>query len=154
MALFGFGKKKKKPQEAPGSPIEQIMVLKQQGMDNNQIIQELESQGYNSSQIFDALNQANISGAAMGPEQPPGYSKSPPQQDLSYEQPPLQEPQPKETLDKEQIEEMIEVIVNKDNMYLGKKLGDLTEKQRARLISKATADLTTLKQQKVRVTYQ
>ena len=41
MAIFGFGKKKKEPEQAvPGAPIDQVMALKQQGMDNNQIIQE------------------------------------------------------------------------------------------------------------------
>lgn len=114
MALFGFGKKKKKQEPgAPGSPIDQIMTLKQRGMDNNQITQEMERQGYNSSQIFDALNQFNISGANAGPEQPPGYDTQ--QQDFAYEQPyPEQQPEPQreEPVDKEQIEEIAEAIVD------------------------------------------
>jgi len=115
MALFGFGKKKKNiEQGAPGSPIDQIMALKQQGMDNNQIIQEMERQGYNSSQIFDSLNQINISGAGTSPDQPPDYGAQP-QQDLSYGQTPYpgQAPeQPATDINKEQIEEIAEAIID------------------------------------------
>lgn len=115
MALFSFGKKKKKPEQAaPGSPIEQIMTLKQQGMVNDQIVQELERQGYNSSQIFDALNQVNMQGTNAGPEQPPGYESS---QDFSYERPPgPPEPQMQEvkedSLSREEIEEIAESIID------------------------------------------
>ena len=120
MALFGIGKKRQPQPEqaaAPGTPIEQIMVMKQQGLDNNQIVQELERQGYNSSQIFDALNQINISGASAGSEQPPDNSAPPQQQDFSYEQPfPEQQMpeqvQPEVSIGKEQIEEIAEAIID------------------------------------------
>ena len=53
MALFGLGKKKggqaPAAPAAPGSPIDQVMALKQRGMSNDQIIPELERQGYNFS---------------------------------------------------------------------------------------------------------
>jgi DNA-binding transcriptional MerR regulator len=115
MALFSFGKKKKKSEQtAPGSPIDQIMALKQQGMVNDQIIQELEKQGYNSSQIFDALNQVNIQGTNAEAEQPPSYGSP---QNFSYEQPPrLHEPPmqevKEETMSREQIEEIAESIID------------------------------------------
>ena len=115
MAFFSFGKKKKlQPQPAaPGSPIDQIMAMKQQGMDNSQIIQEMERQGYDSSQIFDALNQVNISGGSMGQDQPPGFGTQPPQQDSTYEQPSFPEPEPQsESMNKEQIEEIAEAIID------------------------------------------
>src|SRR3989338_3417622 len=91
MAMFGFGKRSKEPEmpSAPGLPIDQVMVLRQRGMDNNQIIQELERQGYNSSQIFDALNQVNLS--SPGFEQPMGMDM-PPQPTFSQEQPPYSSP--------------------------------------------------------------
>src|SRR3989338_4524744 len=118
MALFSFGKKKSAQpvQSAPGSPIEQVMVMKQRGMDNNQIVRELERQGYNSSQIFDAMNQMNISGADMGMEQPQEYGM--PQQDFSYQQPypqqQFEQPQEErqESVSKEQIEEIAESIID------------------------------------------
>ena len=114
MAIFGFGKKKKEPEQAvPGTPIDQVMALKQQGMDNNQIIQEMERQGYNSSQIFDVLNQINIGGGNAGPEQPQGFNA--PQQNFpEHQAPPQQFEQPlqQHQVDKEQIEEMAEAIID------------------------------------------
>src|SRR3989344_8740764 len=117
MAIFSFGKKKsaQPAQSAPGSPIEQFMVMKQRGMDNSSIIRELERQGYNSSQIFDAMNQMSISGANMGMEQPPEYGM--PQQDFSYQQPYPQQQfeQPREemreSVSREEIEEIAESII-------------------------------------------
>ncbi len=119
MAIFGFGKKKE--EEAPaaaasGIPINQVMALKQKGVNNDQIIPELERQGYNSSQIFDALNQVNISGGNAGQE-PPNLSI--PQPDFPQEQPytsPEQRleptPPPQELINKEQIEEIAEAIID------------------------------------------
>ena len=118
MKLFSFGGKKKKGPAAPGLPVDQIMAMKQQGMDNNQIVSEMEKQGYNSSQIFDALNQVNISGGNVWLEQPPdlgnvGQQQSP--QDFSYgmpQQQPEHVPREEPTMDKEQIEEIAEVIID------------------------------------------
>jgi len=116
MAIFDFGKKKEKEVPvAPGTPIDQVMALKQQGMGNDQIIPEMERQGYNSSQIFDALNQANISGAAL--EQPPAMGMPPTQnvpQDQPYSNPQQQLGQPpqQELMTKEQIEEIAEAIID------------------------------------------
>ncbi len=97
---------------APGSPISQITALKQRGFNNNQIISELEKQGYSSSQIFDALNQLNLSGGNA--EQSPGFDM--PQQNVPQEQPyPAQQPaeQPLQPeVDKEQIEEIAEAIID------------------------------------------
>jgi len=110
MALFGFGKKKEQAEPAaPGSPMEQVMAMQQRGMDNNQISTELQRQGYNSSQIYEALNQMNISGPGM--EQPPQQ----PQQNYSLDQPiPVQpqEQQPEATPSKDQIEEIAEAIID------------------------------------------
>lgn len=118
MAIFNFGKKKEKGvPAAPGTPIDQVMALKQQGMGNDQIIQEMERQGYNSSQIFDALNQANISGAGVGPEQPPAMN-IPPTQNFPQQQPypspqqQLEQPPQQELMNKEQIEEIAEAIID------------------------------------------
>jgi len=115
MALFGFGKKKEEEMPAtPGSPIEQVMVMRQRGMGNNQIIPELERQGYNSSQIFDALNQSSL----MGPNPSIDQSQNfPQQQDFSQEQfmPPqqLMEQQPQQPqIDKDKIEEVAEAIID------------------------------------------
>jgi len=112
MAIFGFGKKKEEEEPAaPGLPTDQVMVLKQRGMSNDQIIPELERQGYSSNQIFDALNQTNISGA--GSQLEPNMDMQP-QQGLPQEQPYPTQPEqtPKPQIDKEQIEEIAEAIID------------------------------------------
>ena len=55
-----FGKK------AQGTPTDRVFQMKQQGASNDQIIQNLKSEGYNSSSIYDAISQAEIKGA-VGP---------------------------------------------------------------------------------------
>jgi hypothetical protein len=102
-----FSKKKKTMPQAPGSPVEQIMALRQQGMDNNQVIQEMERQGYNSSQIFDALNQINISGPEM-----PQTAQYGQQQNFAFDQPFPQEIQEQPEISKDQIEEIAEAIID------------------------------------------
>lgn len=125
MALFSFGKKKEAPkQAAPGLPIDQIMAMKQRGMSTNQIIPELERQGYNSSQIFDVLSQINISGNAQF-DNPMDMPQDMPHQEPFYQQPYTQtQQQPydyaqtqreqaqEETITKEQIEEIAEAIID------------------------------------------
>jgi chromosome segregation ATPase len=58
-----------------GSPINDILQMRQQGLSNNQIIQNLQRTGYSNTQIFDAMNQADTKMAVEGMqpvfEQPP-----------------------------------------------------------------------------------
>lgn len=51
---------------AEGSPINDIMQMKQQGLSNNQIINNLQRSGYTNTQIFDAMNQADTKLAVEG----------------------------------------------------------------------------------------
>lgn len=51
---------------AQGSAINDILQMRQQGLSNNQIIQNLQRQGYNNTQIFDAMNQADTKMAVEG----------------------------------------------------------------------------------------
>lgn len=67
LALFG---KKEDEKKSQGVPVDRVLNLRKQGMTNNQIIQSLQGEGYSSSQVFDALSQADIKGNA--PEQPSG----------------------------------------------------------------------------------
>ena len=58
-------------------PVDQVKALRDKGLDNNQIVQALQRNGYSSTQIFDALNQADlVSGAPGGFNQ--GYPGDPP----------------------------------------------------------------------------
>ena len=54
-------------------PVDQVRAMRARGFDNNQIVQALQRNGYSSTQIFDALNQADlVSGAGM-PGEPPSF---------------------------------------------------------------------------------
>ena len=118
--MFGFGKKKKEEPQAiaPGTPLGQVMALKQKSMTNDQIIPELERQGYDSSQIYDALNQVSISGGNVGSGMtppkgaPPGFPQEPMKQQPAAQvgQPPVDVQQPQ--VGKEQIEEVAEAIID------------------------------------------
>ncbi len=61
MGLFGGKKKKEEPAE-PNIPTNLVLQMRGQGLSNNQIIQNLQRSGFSSSQIFDAMNQADIKG--------------------------------------------------------------------------------------------
>jgi len=51
------------PPAAPNTPpVNQVLQLRKQGLSNNQIIQTLQNQGFESNLIFDALNQADLKG--------------------------------------------------------------------------------------------
>ncbi|MEK6848442.1 MAG: hypothetical protein AABX65_02315, partial [Nanoarchaeota archaeon] len=113
------GKKKRAmPQAAPGGlPTDQVMMMRQQNYTDDQIVQNLQSQGYNSSQIFDAINQVNIGGQMQGqmgqdmPEQmqqPYGM-----EQQMPYGPEPeqMQMPEQPEAIS-ERIEELTEAIID------------------------------------------
>src|SRR3989344_3474821 len=135
MAFLKFGKKRKgEPLDIPlpspdaqpiqqSSPIEQVLMMKQQGYTNNQIVQTLQSQGYSNSQIFDAINQAGLTSfeAAEPVEQPEmgmqdygqqgyeqGYQQQPSFQ--SFQAP--KEIQPPSSIDEERIQEVAEAIID------------------------------------------
>jgi DNA-directed RNA polymerase beta' subunit len=42
------------------TPVDKVMVMRQQGYDNSQIVQILQRDGYTSAQVFDALNQVEL----------------------------------------------------------------------------------------------
>lgn len=84
MVGFPFGKRREyeMPSVAPTGygvppppqnsiPIEAVMEMKQTGMNNEQIINQLKSQGFSFAQIRDALMQAEIKSAITPPQQPP-----------------------------------------------------------------------------------
>ena len=72
MALFGK-KKKEVPAGMPeGVPTERVIQMRQQNLSNDQVIQTLQQEGYNSSQIFDAMSQADIKGVVSGEGEVPG----------------------------------------------------------------------------------
>ena len=129
MALFTLGKKKKEepldfslPPEpqAPSSPVEQVVMMKQQGYTSGQITQLLQSQGYTTTQISDAINQGSLGGNFENPRQETGmsdYGQSDYEQPYAQQQAQPQNFQPPReisnpmTMDDERIQEITEAII-------------------------------------------
>ncbi len=140
MALFG---RKKEGFRVPETiPVQPVISLRQQGSTDEQIIQQLQQQGYKSHQIFDALSQADmaVSGAPAQPGPIETSETMPyPQEDMQYARPVAAQParqqqmaqpsvqpmtQPKTEspsgLERERIEEVVEALIEE-------KWTDLTE---------------------------
>lgn len=68
MALFGAPKPPAQPEGAEERPlpIDQVVQMKQQGLSDNQIVQTLQRDGYNSQEIFDAMSQSEMKAAVEG----------------------------------------------------------------------------------------
>src|SRR3989344_5719966 len=47
--------------------VQQVLDLRQKGMTDNQVIQELQKQGMSTQQIFDSLSQADLAGPSAQP---------------------------------------------------------------------------------------
>lgn len=74
---------------AEGNPINEIIQMRQQGISNNQIIQNMQRNGYSNTQIFDAMNQVDTKVAVEGLQPVTNYPpSSQPGQDL-FSQPPM-----------------------------------------------------------------
>lgn len=150
MAFFKLKKKKDESLDMPvpapeaihpvqSSPIEQVLMMKQQGYTNNQIIQTLQSQGFNATQIYEAINQAGLSTNYQSPQQlelgTPEYGESYGQQMGPQPQPfqPFQPlpPQPQApasmSIDEERIQEVAEAIIDEKWEELAKDIKKVIE---------------------------
>lgn len=158
MALFG--KKKDSGGAAPAAdsgalPVDQVMAMRQQGMSNNQIVQTLQRDGFDSAQVFDALNQADMQPGApqagYGPD--PAAMQPPMGQPMAQ---PMEQPmeqygyapeQPAFGGERERIEEMAETIIDEKWDELIKNINKIVEwkdKTEAR-IQKVEQQMTDLK---------
>lgn len=109
--LFGSGEKTSKP-----TALQQIMSMRQQGMDDDSIIMALQSQGYNADEISDALG--GFDAPVQQPMQMP--QRQMPQQ-FQY-QPPQQEQLPED-----KIEEIAEAIIDEKWTALVKDINKIVE---------------------------
>lgn len=66
--------------------LEEVMQLKNQGMGEEDIVDNLQEQGYQPKQINDAINQANIKSAVSSEVPSPDTEESPAQAGQEYEQ--------------------------------------------------------------------
>ena len=118
MALFG---KKTEPFNPPKTaPTEQVLNLRSRGITNDQIIQALQRDGYNSQQIFDALTQADMQ--AGSPREAPMPTEMPPS---PMEQPMMQPAY--ESTSREEIEEVAEAIIDEKWDELVKNINKIIE---------------------------
>jgi prefoldin subunit 5 len=151
MAIFSFGKKKEEapapPEQQPfptdlptdfpgqaaqGLPVDQINNLRSQGLSDNQIIQNLQRDGFSSAQVFDAMNQAGMNTAGPLPEgqalqgappsPPPG--PMPPAPGMMPAPP---GPTPDIGGDRERIEELAEAIIDEKWAELIKNINKIFE---------------------------
>jgi len=138
-----FGKKKNNLEgpapigemEPPGgipnsTPSDVVMNMKQQGLSNDQIIQELQKQGYNSQQIFDAINMADPTNIPGGPVDNMGGMPSPMNQSGMSGPPEMDQEMPMSGgLDnsRERIEEMAEAIIDEKWEELVKSINKIIE---------------------------
>ncbi len=144
MSLFKLKKEKEEEMQFTTSgpptdtPIDKVVSMRQQGLTNNQIIQNLQRLGYDSDQIFNALNQADIK---------VGITNMP-QEDFGVGQVPAPEPVPQGrdadeySVDKERIEEVAEAIIDEKWDELVKSINKIIEWK-----NKSEAKIFSLEQQ-------
>lgn len=120
-------------------PVEQVRNMQSQGMDNNQIIQALQRDGYSSTDIFDAMNQADMVSASpqtgmpagIPPTPPEEYGQAPPTQGgdfMSNHQLPVGLPQESNVYPSDSsTEELVEAIIDEKWNELVKDLNKVIE---------------------------
>ncbi len=130
MALFGLGKKKEDipPMDMPMQdlsylPVDRILQMRQQGLNNDQMVQSLQREGYSSDQIFEAMNQAEIKGNidTVAPEDldTTGYEAAPePRQPQGYGQP---------SYGPGYSEEIVETMIEEKYNEMAKEFGRVNE---------------------------
>jgi len=107
---------------APSSPLEQVMMMHEQGYTNPQIVQTLQGMGFSSQQIYDAISHASLAENAPQAQQSQNpFDQMPPQQDPSYQPNFSQGPPPQQSyqtfsqkepqIDDERIQEVAEAII-------------------------------------------
>jgi uncharacterized protein YukE len=109
------------------TPTDHVLLMKQQGLSNNQIVTALQRQGYNTNQILDAMNQADLRLQTNRPFDQGAPVGSPQQSDA---------PQFEETVTTQRIEELAEAIIDEkwnDLMENINRIIDWKEKTDSRL---------------------
>jgi len=119
-----FAKKGVEPMPAGqklGTPTEQVITMRGQGLTNNQIIEALQRQGYAIDEINNAINQADIKEGVLtptrggimpeSPEMQMGQGMPPPEMMGPMPGPMMQQQMPAEAVG-ERIQEIAEAIID------------------------------------------
>ncbi len=94
------------------TPTETVLSMKQQGVSNNQIITALQRQGFNTAQILDALNQADLMLQTKRPLNTEGGDTMIDQNTQTAPVAPVEEGySPEEDINSQRIEELAEAII-------------------------------------------
>ncbi len=137
------------------APVGSVLKMREQGLSNNQIITSLQREGYNTTQVFDAMNQADLklsndvpandNGVAMqNDDYPEDLMNDTEQQQTSQQfeqQPVYQEPDYSEK-EVTKIEELVEAVVEEKWVDLVKDVNKVIEWK-----SKVESDLSSIKQE-------
>jgi ElaB/YqjD/DUF883 family membrane-anchored ribosome-binding protein len=137
------------------APVDSVLKMREQGLSNNQIITSLQREGYNTTQVFDAMNQADLklsndvpandNGVAMqNDDYPEDLMNDTEQQQTSQQfeqQPVYQEPDYSEK-EVTKIEELVEAVVEEKWVDLVKDVNKVIEWK-----SKVESDLSSIKQE-------
>ncbi len=125
-------------------PINKVLQMRTQGLNNSQIIEALEREGYNPNQIFDAMNQADMKASIeKAPNLETVQTQNPIDPTISAQQPQIT-PQATQTApghdyynqdygtgmldtDTEKIEEIAEAIINEKWEDLVTSLNEVVE---------------------------
>ena len=132
MALFGSKNSEEVSNEQAGniqSPIDLVLNMREQGLSNNQIITSLQREGYQTTDIFDAMNQADLQMANGSPKDNSGEAM----QNQIYpeeliDEPPQVDQEPSyNNKDVTKIEELVEAIVEEKWVDLVKDVNKIIE---------------------------
>jgi len=153
-------------------PVEKVLSMKNQGLSNDQIIQNLKRQGYSSQQTFEAINQADIQKPAdesaileapsptppetmPGEMQPSMITGEEPEAKVKVTAPKVTQPAPPtapmppavyERGPEEQIEEIAESIIDERWQQIVESVGDINLFK-----EKVTTDIASIKQEILRL---
>ena len=137
MALFGSKKSEKETNEQQstgGAPVDMVLRMRDQGLSNNQIISSLQREGYQTTDIFDAMNQADLKRANGAPTEEEGVMQNQiypeelidePQQ--FEQQPSYQEPNNNNDNNITRVEELVEAVIEEKWVDLVKDVNKITE---------------------------
>jgi len=119
------------------TPVDLVLKMREQGLSNNQIITSLQREGYQTTEVFDAMNQADLGGTNETPVglneetmQKEVYQEEPlgqPEQQQLYEQPTGYEAESYNDNEITKIEELVEAVVEEKWVDLVKDVNKVIE---------------------------